>query len=66
MDELSFKKMIEGESKEKEEFIKNTKTLWARDKGKNISIDSFNILKVLGKGAFGRVLLVEEKETGYT
>lgn len=29
-----------------------------------MTLDSFSILKVLGAGAFGTVLLAEEKETG--
>jgi len=29
-----------------------------------ISISDFEILKVLGRGAFGKVMLVEKKDTG--
>ena len=63
MDEDSFKQMVEGESKEKDESRKKTKTLWAREQGKEVNIDDFSVLKVLGRGAFGKVMLVEKKDT---
>ena len=31
-----------------------------------VSLDSFNILKVIGKGAYGKVFLVEDKQTKNT
>lgn len=43
---------------------KRTSTLWSREKGKDVKLDDFTILKVLGAGAFGTVLLVEEKPKG--
>ena len=30
--------------------------------GENVTIDDFNLLKVLGRGAFGKVMLVEKKD----
>jgi len=51
-----------------EEELKNdkerTKTLFSKKKQeKDITIDDFNLLKVLGRGAFGKVMLVEHKAT---
>lgn len=40
-----------------------TSTLWAKEKGKVVTVEDFTNLKVLGQGAFGKVLLVEEKKT---
>jgi serum/glucocorticoid-regulated kinase 2 len=41
---------------------KNSATIYSKDK-KTISIDSFKCLKVLGKGAYGKVQLVEKLDT---
>lgn len=43
---------------------KRTSTLWSREKGKDVKLEDFTVLKVLGAGAFGTVLLVEEKPKG--
>lgn len=32
-------------------------------KGEEVTIDDFNLLKVLGRGAFGKVTLSEKKDT---
>ena len=37
--------------------------VWASESGKTVSLEDFDILKVLGAGAFGTVLLVEEKKS---
>jgi serum/glucocorticoid-regulated kinase 2 len=63
LDEEGFKNIVDGESKEKDDARKKTKTLWAREKGKEVSVDDFTVLKVLGRGAFGKVMLVEKKDT---
>jgi serum/glucocorticoid-regulated kinase 2 len=41
---------------------KRSNTLYSRDK-KEVSVEDFNPLKVLGRGAFGKVMLVEKKDT---
>jgi serum/glucocorticoid-regulated kinase 2 len=63
MDEESFKGIVEGESKEKDAAKKKTRTLWAREKGKDVTVEDFTVLKVLGRGAFGKVMLVEKKDS---
>jgi len=43
---------------------KTTKTLYSKDKNKDdVNINDFTPKIVLGKGAFGTVLLVEKKDT---
>lgn len=63
LDEEGFKHIVEGEAKEKDDSRKKTRTLWAREKGKEVTVDDFTVLKVLGRGAFGKVMLVEKKDT---
>ena len=41
--------------------IKNTETIVSPD-GQKINQNSFDILRTLGKGYFGRVFLVEKKD----
>ena len=39
-----------------------TSTLYSKTKeGDLVSIDDFNLIKVLGRGAYGKVMLVEKK-----
>lgn len=64
MDEDAFKSLVDGETKEKEDARKKTRTLWAREKGQDVTVDDFSVLKVLGRGAFGKVMLVEKKSSG--
>lgn len=45
----------------REEAKKNTETVFGKD-GKKITLDDFDIIKVLGRGAFGKVMLVEKKD----
>lgn len=58
-DDLSFQHYLEGEEKEKEMVRKTTRTLYARNNTKEeVTINDFVPKIVLGKGAFGTVLLV--------
>jgi len=43
----------------------DTKTLYnIEEKDIQVGLDDFNIIKVLGRGAYGKVMLVERKKTG--
>lgn len=63
-DDVSFQEYLEGEEKEKEMVRKTTKTLYSRNNLKEeVTINDFVPKIVLGKGAFGTVLLVEKKNS---
>jgi serum/glucocorticoid-regulated kinase 2 len=63
-DDVSFQVYLEGEEKEKEMVRKTTRTLYSRNNLKEeVTINDFVPKIVLGKGAFGTVLLVEKKNT---
>jgi serum/glucocorticoid-regulated kinase 2 len=40
-----------------------TGTLFSK-KGENVNIEDFSLIKVLGRGAFGKVMLAEKKDSG--
>ena len=63
MNEEAYSKRIEGNLKEKEEIRRKTGTIFSKKKGEEVSVNDFNLLKVLGRGAFGKVMLVEKKDT---
>ena len=58
----NFRKMVDLRKKELDNNIKNTEIIISSD-GEKINEGSFDILKMLGKGYFGRVYLVEKKDT---
>ena len=62
-DDVSFRQYLDGEEKEKEMVRKTTRTLYAHNMKEEVSINDFIPKIVLGKGAFGTVLLVEKKNT---
>jgi len=41
----------------------NTTQLFSQRKGEKVTINDFNLLKVVGRGAFGKVMLVEKKDS---
>lgn len=59
-----YKDNEQNEQKRKTEIRKNTKTLYYRAKKDvpDMSIDDFELLKLLGKGAFGKVFLAQKKD----
>lgn len=58
-DDISFKEDMDKEEKEKEMVRKTTKTLYSRNNLKeDVTINDFTPKIMLGKGAFGTVLLV--------
>lgn len=56
-----FDSMLRQKRQELENSIKNTEMIISRD-GAKVNENSFDLLKTLGKGYFGRVFLVEKKD----
>jgi serum/glucocorticoid-regulated kinase 2 len=61
-DQPNFDNLLKQKQKELEENINKTEVIVSED-GAIINENSFEILKTLGKGYFGRVFLVEKKDT---
>ena len=59
VDGKELKDLVEGQNKENEDTKRRTSTLWTKDT-RQVTLDDFVILKVLGAGAFGTVLLVNK------
>jgi serum/glucocorticoid-regulated kinase 2 len=62
MDFTVFEGLVKKKKKELEDNINNTEIIVSGD-GSRVNENSFEILKTLGKGYFGRVFLVEKKES---
>ena len=63
---VNFKEFIELESKyavRKEQRCKSTRTIYAKQGNKPATIEDFELLKTLGKGAHGKVLLCERRDS---
>jgi len=43
--------------------VQKTTTLYTKEKGASVNLNDFALLKVLGRGAFGKVMLVKKKDT---
>ena len=61
MESKSFEQMIKKKNQDLENSVNNTEMIVSKD-GKVVNENSFEVLKALGKGYFGRVFLVEKKD----
>lgn len=58
----TFEKFLSAKDKETQINIQNTETIISKG-GEQVNEESFEILRTLGKGYYGKVLLVEKKDT---
>ncbi|CAK87907.1 unnamed protein product (macronuclear) [Paramecium tetraurelia] len=61
MNEDQFRKRLDSQTEERLQTRAKTSTLYAKQKGEVVTIDDFDLIKVLGRGAYGKVMLVEKK-----
>lgn len=61
MNEEQFRKRLDSQTEERLQTRAKTSTLYAKQKGEVVTIDDFDLIKVLGRGAYGKVMLVEKK-----
>ena len=52
---------MDSQTEERLQTRAKTSTLYAKMKGEVVTIDDFDLIKVLGRGAYGKVMLVEKK-----
>lgn len=52
-------------SEEKGGITKDSTMIYSNDSNKKVSVDDFDLIKLLGKGSFGKVFLVENKQTSF-
>lgn len=60
---INYKEFLELQTKyaeKKEQRSKSTKTIYSKEGKKSVSIEDFELLKTLGKGAHGKVLLCQK------
>ncbi len=62
MNEQLLKKYLSGQLQKRDADAQNTRTLYPAQSTQKITIQDFNLLKVVGRGAFGKVMLVEKKD----
>jgi len=64
MNEDSLLLRFDEKDKKRQKVRDSTETMFTLNKNKDakVSIDDFEILKVLGRGAFGKVMLVEKRD----
>lgn len=60
----SIREMMDGNTKEEDIIRSQRTTIYQNQKGREVDLDDFKLLKVLGKGGFGIVFMVEDKLTG--
>jgi hypothetical protein len=61
---MTYEQLVEAHRRLNEEAdLRLSQTINILKGAKKVGIDDFNILKVIGRGAFGKVMLVEKKDT---